>query len=139
MAEQNLSHTEQPTYPPYPAYPAYPVGESGLGWREVATGISGGSWAIVLVLGVLFFYIREPFKEWMSKQLALLDELRENLRQNSDTLKTMADTDLKTASILDAMERRHGQVDSFMESTSKSLTRIEEKLDRPTQSPQTDR
>lgn len=112
-----------PTYegqrPPYDTEIIYSTNDPGaslpIGWREVTTGVSQGSWAIVLFLLVIVWWAKKPLGAFVEKQLEVLDELKASLRQNSETLKAMSDTDRHVSAILEALQDRNKTVDTMLQ------------------------
>lgn len=69
-----------------------PVGNGpGLSWGDIASGISSGSWAVLLTIGVIWFLGRGGIKAYFEKHFSLLDTMRKSLETNSDSLAKLAE------------------------------------------------
>ncbi len=58
-------------------------------WRLVLDAINSGSWAVLLVGGIAFWYLKQPMSKAFDHAIGLLDALKANLDSNTQTLNTI--------------------------------------------------
>lgn len=59
-------------------------------WKNVIDGISSGSWAVLLTLGLLFYFVRGSASKYLEAQLALMAAMKDTLKANKEDLDSIS-------------------------------------------------
>lgn len=70
-----------------------PQPHSTFGWVEIASGIANGSWAVLLVLVLIYWLTKDNARRYFEKHMALLDTMRKSLESNSASLTSLAESE----------------------------------------------
>lgn len=87
-------------------------------WREITDGVNSGSWAIVLVLGVLVVVGRKAFSKYLDAQISLLDAMKVNIVSNTTTIEEIKTHDQISGGKLDQLIK---SVDELHEKSGETL------------------
>lgn len=93
----------------------------GLSWTKVIDGISSGSWAVLLTLGVIFYLAKGSASKYLESHLALMAAMRDTLKGNKEDLDSLAEVIPKQTEILLAIK-------THSEETTKKVRKLNDNL-----------
>lgn len=107
---------------PYGRVVEVPV-QPAFGWQNVASGISSGSWAVLLFIGVVAWRYSGTVGKYVEKQMDLLTAMKTTLTNHSDSFTRMAEAEKSQAALLAAMSAADQRLLERVESLNKAVPR----------------
>lgn len=77
-----------------------PVTSENFGWQTVAEGLSTGSWAVLLFIGVVAWKYSGSVGKFVDKQMELLSTMKNTLQNHSESFAKTAESEKAQAALL---------------------------------------
>lgn len=94
---------------------------NNISWKNVLDGISSGSWAVLLTLGLLFYFIRGSAYKYLEAHLSLMAAMKDTLKENKEDLDSINNAIPKQTELLLSIKVK-------TDDTNRSVRKIHENL-----------
>jgi hypothetical protein len=108
---------------------------SDFSWKDVASGVNSGAWAVILVFAVIFFFFRKPLNTFVSSAIEVLqllkttqNAIKEAIRRNTETLAAMELNDRRVAETMQRQEILQNKIVESLDSQDKIHDAIVESI-----------